>query len=261
MTSNQWNDFQSRGLSVEIDNVIRYFRPENVLGDGNCLFRSLVQSPLFPMSDHVALRTELTDWMMMEVLNESDNGIILKEDYLSHTYAGERNINDHIQLMKKLSVWGTDTEVLAFTLRFGIQIITITNWSGGSKFAIIDSLDPLRRVRKDEQFQDSVTIYLYFHQMGRCMEPKPLEQLNHFCLLHELQHPLVNPFVRPQKQKDQDKVDIIIESENFHSKPLDATPTNVTKKYRQTQLFCDVNKNISIDTKSTKKNEKVRKIY
>ena len=65
--------------------------------------------------------------------------------------------------------------------------------------------------------------------MGRCMEPKPLEQLNHFYLLHELQHPLVNPFVRPQKEKDQDKVDIIIECENFHSKPLDGIPKKVTK--------------------------------
>ena len=111
----------------EIDNKLRYFKPENVVGDGNCLFRSLVQSPTFPMSDHNELRHELTEWMHSEVMKESWQAQILKEDFDLHNRSSNYNLENHITSMQKAGFWGTDTELLAFTLRFGIQIVTVLN--------------------------------------------------------------------------------------------------------------------------------------
>ena len=57
-----------------------YFRPVDVNGDGNCLFRSLAASGKFPVDDHIMLRAELLRRMREEasvfyLKRESSSGL------------------------------------------------------------------------------------------------------------------------------------------------------------------------------------------
>ena len=111
---------QARGIRVRFNDDYRYFRAEKVKGDGNCLFRALVQSPKFPMSNHMCLRRELTEWMEAEVDTGTGNGEAIREEYLTHNPSTTRNLLTHINDMKTPSMWGTEMEMFAFTLGFNI---------------------------------------------------------------------------------------------------------------------------------------------
>ena len=55
--------------------------------------------------------------------------------------------------MKQDSVWGTDTELLAFTLRFHTRVVSFVNYPPG--IAAIDTLEILRRDGWIEAFSDN----------------------------------------------------------------------------------------------------------
>ena len=241
----QWKIFQQRGLSVKVDNEIRFFRPENVLGDGNCLFRSLVQSPMFPMTDHLILRRELTEWMEAEVMSNSNNGKMLREDYLKHSYSDCRSFEKHIENMKKSTVWGTDTEIVAFTLHFGIRVVTVVNALIYQEFAILDSMEAIHAAGLGEGYGGcNQTIYIYYHQLGNCLIPKRMQQLNHFCLLHELASALPNPFVGyPRPINNNEVIDI-------------CKDTDTTRKEEKTKRQMDLKDTFKKSLKSTKKRKK-----
>lgn len=136
------------------------------------------------MTDHSHLRSEITSWIEGQIAIQSTAAQLLRADYETHNYAISRTFEEHVRIMKQDSVWGTDTELLAFTLRFHTRVVSLVNYPPG--IAAVDSFEMLRRSGWIEAFSDTSPIFLFYHRFGHPMTPSPICTLNHFCLLTEL---------------------------------------------------------------------------
>lgn len=182
---NEWTRFQQSGLLY--DNC--YFKPMFTLGDGNCLFRSIVQSEHFPTMPHEMLRSTLMDKVQKEVLEDnSAKGACIRHEYFTHNSSETRTLNEHIERMKRQCIWGTETEVFSIHLLFGVRIVSIINDAKGlikydSTQAIIRVAGDVGYNIPDEILNSPETIYIYYHRYNAPMQPTSAEYLNHFCLL------------------------------------------------------------------------------
>lgn len=182
---NEWARFQQSGLLYDKC----YFKPMFTLGDGNCLFRSIVQSEHFPTMPHEMLRSMLMDRVQKEVLEDnSAKGACIRHEYFTHNISETRPIDKHIERMRRQCIWGTETEIFCIHLLFAVRIVSIINASNG--FIKYDSGEAIIRVARDvgynipdEVSNSAETIYIYYHRYNAPMQPTRADYLNHFCLL------------------------------------------------------------------------------
>ena len=135
--------------------------------------------------------------MEAEVDTGTGNGEAIREEYLTHNRSTTRNLLTHINDMKTPSMWGTETEMFAFTLQFNIQIVSCMN-----SFSEITPMDTLTIVERHHQhlscwrdLERAPIIYLYYHMYGMPLMSQPSDKLNHFTLLHEVTTPLDDPYI------------------------------------------------------------------
>ena len=88
-----------------------------VLGDGNCLFRSLSLQLTGTQDHHLKLRKTIVEYEQKSQVFEQLHNAINKTPSFS----------SHLQNMKKTCVWGTTVEILATSSLFQIDIYVATD--------------------------------------------------------------------------------------------------------------------------------------
>ena len=99
------------GLTVFLASSGRKVKP--IIGDGNCLFRTLSDQLFNTQDEHLLVRTTL---VRLENLNKS-----VFQNYLL-SQVNTNTITSHIESILRLYVWGTDMEVIAAASLFQIPV-------------------------------------------------------------------------------------------------------------------------------------------
>ena len=151
---------------------------------------------------HLEFRPDMTNKMMHDVQQETIIGRVITAAFSMHSNCEKINILKHIENlsggcrdgMVPLEQWGTETEMVALTLLYGIRVRCINNTSFKAIFSFSDSEVKVRLAAAAANIAnicDSLpmlkvgmkTINLFFHKCGSPMTPARADQLNHFCLL------------------------------------------------------------------------------
>ena len=91
--------------------------PDRVLGDGNCLFRALSRALTGVEDHHIALRKTIAEFEASNTTTFQPLHIAINQTTL---------FPDHLQNIRKLSVWGTNLEILAAASLFQLDIYLAT---------------------------------------------------------------------------------------------------------------------------------------
>ena len=88
---------------------------DSVLGDGNCMFQSLAKQLSGDSNEHVQLREKLCEFISL-------NGELLK-GWLTNGAI----LEEHLQSVCKLNIFGTQLELKAASTMFNLDIYVATN--------------------------------------------------------------------------------------------------------------------------------------
>lgn len=88
---------------------------ERVLGDGNCLFRSLSLQLTGTQDHHLQLRRAIAEFERSNEVFEKLNATINKTPFSSH-----------LQNIQKTCVWGTNLEIIALSSLFQVDVYVAT---------------------------------------------------------------------------------------------------------------------------------------
>ena len=91
--------------------------PDRVLGDGNCLFRALSRALTGVEDHHIALRKTIAEF-------EASNTTTFQPLHIAINQTIP--FPDHLQNIRKLSVWGTNLEIIAAASLFQLDIYLAT---------------------------------------------------------------------------------------------------------------------------------------
>lgn len=89
---------------------------DRVLGDGNCLFRSLSLQLTGTQDHHLQLRRLIAEF-------EKNNPIFEK---LHNTINGTPSFSSHLQNISKTCIWGTNVEIIATASLFQVDVYVAT---------------------------------------------------------------------------------------------------------------------------------------
>ena len=91
--------------------------PDRVLGDGNCLFRALSRALTGVEDHHIALRKTIAEF-------EASNTTVFQP--LHSAISQAIPFSEHLRNIRKLSVWGTNLEIIAAVSLFQLDIYLAT---------------------------------------------------------------------------------------------------------------------------------------
>ena len=153
-----------------------YFIPTDVLGDGNCFFRSLCVDASFKGLDHLQLQSQLISRVTRKLNTNKGTNIDLLLQNLVTRYL-KSSFNDYSEstptvYFKRISQaneWGGIFESMLITLLFGVDIITVETWPSGPLF--ISSKNTINSFVKDApDIPTTSSIYIYFHQINNPLQ-------------------------------------------------------------------------------------------
>ena len=150
-------------LAISYDN--RLFIYFDGPGDGNYLFRVLVESDIIPISDSKTFRSDLLIRTKTLLKNRSFHGRQIRNYFNNNEKSNKGgSIEDYIDfVMSANGKWGSIFEVICVSIIYRVRIISIANISGG--FMISDTLF-LRndyQIVNDNSVMSDRYIYLYCH--------------------------------------------------------------------------------------------------
>ena len=125
-------------LAISYDNKL--FIPVDVPGDGNYLFRSLVESDFIPISDSKSFRSNLLLRTKKLLKNESSHGRQIHNYFNNNEESIEGgSIENYIDYVMGVNgKWGSTFEMICVSIIYCVRIISIANMSGG--FKVSDTL-------------------------------------------------------------------------------------------------------------------------
>ena len=148
-------------LAISYDNKL--FIAVDVSGDGNCLYRALVESDLIPLSDSKNFRSNLSHRTKILLKNGSSHGHHIQNYFNNNEKSIEcGSIENYIDCnMGVNGKWGSTFEIICVSIIYCVRIISIANMSGGFKVS-----DTLFLLRAYEIVNDNSVIfdrYIYIH--------------------------------------------------------------------------------------------------
>ena len=162
-----YDDFFSIG--VEYNGSV--FEPVEVMGDGNCFFRSVILDPNVPFDFHLALRLDLVQKMRDEVSKNSEIGKIIKK-----WWGSEREpytLFHHLAVMEQSGEWATDLEIVAFQIIYKIRLVALKNKENGFDETLqLRTTFQMLRVPDHEidnilsQVESGPSIFIYHHYIS-----------------------------------------------------------------------------------------------
>ena len=150
-------------LAISYDKKL--FIHVDVPGDGNYLFRALVESDIIPISDSKTFRSDLSIRTKTSLKNESLHDRQIRNYFNNNEKSSKGGtIEDYIDCVMSVSgTWGSTFDIICVSIIYRVRIISIANISGG--FMVSDTLSLLNACNID--FDNSVMldrcIYLYCH--------------------------------------------------------------------------------------------------
>ena len=110
-----------------------WFVPTDVEADGNCLFHSIAKDPLAKMENGFVCRQRLIyEAKMLWEKCEEKQGI--KKLF---TLNSTKSFGIYLEKMSKNGIWGTTFEMTLFYLIYGVNLISISNFT--SKSSVFDA--------------------------------------------------------------------------------------------------------------------------
>ena len=150
-------------LAISYDNKI--FIPMDVLGDGNCLFRVLVESDIIPISDFKTLRSDLSFRTKTLLKNGSLYGRQICNYFNNNEKSSKSGTIENCidYAMSVNGKWGCTFKIICVSIIYRVCIISIANISGG--FMVPDTLFLLNAYQlvNDNSVMSDRYIYLYCH--------------------------------------------------------------------------------------------------
>ena len=157
----------------------------DVIGDGNCFFRSLCMHPFFETFDHETLRNDLVRRIRKVTKDKHDwTGKVVRELYLKQKV----DITARMNTVSRSTEWVRTEEVLCAMLLYGVTIDSYSAQmlSTGPAFIRMISRDTLRTygAGKDMSRINGPIIRVFFHQAGNRYGLARVN--NHFSYLQEV---------------------------------------------------------------------------
>ena len=133
------------------------FKLIDVLGDGNCLYHSLEKSGIIDKSFDY-LRSETFE-RILEIWKNGCN--FVKKLYAS--YGKNIPLSHYAKQQKQDGRWGSTLDMCFFSIVFSVNIVSISNTSGGLKqFSVYDCFRTLSNTC-NYVLDDAPTIWIYHH--------------------------------------------------------------------------------------------------
>ena len=150
-------------LAISYDNKL--FIPVDVPGDGNYLFRSLVESDFIPISDSKTFCSDLSIRTEKLLKNGSLHGREIRNYFNNNENSIERgSIEDYIDCVMSINgKWGSTFEMICVSIIYRVRIISIANITGGFMVSDILSLLNAYQIVNDSSVMSDRYIYLYYH--------------------------------------------------------------------------------------------------
>jgi len=156
----------------------KIFKLEDVLGDGNCFFHSLIKSPYINVDCHMQLRRMLVDRVEAELTNRKSGGLVEKLGRICY----ENDLSKWVQNIKRPGSWaGTCAAVLlCFFLEINICIVTNKLRS----FYVVDVRKWMRTKGLYFIREEASTVFLYHHLFRHPFTRS--DNCNHFAHMWEI---------------------------------------------------------------------------
>ena len=123
-------------LAISYDNKLLI--SVDVPGDGNYLFRALVDSDLIPISDSKTFRSDLSIRTKKLLKNRSLHGRQIRNYFNNNEKSIEgESIEDYIDCAMSVNgKWGSTFEMICVSIIYRVRIISIANMAGEFMFPI-----------------------------------------------------------------------------------------------------------------------------
>ena len=106
-------------ISAQTFSIPAGWEPDRVLGDGNCLFWALSRALTGVEDHHIALRKTIAEF-------EASNTTVFQPLHSAINQTPAIPFSDHLRNIRKLSVWGTNLEIIAAVSLFQLDIYLAT---------------------------------------------------------------------------------------------------------------------------------------
>ena len=178
-----------------------YFKPVDVVGDGDCFFRSLCVNPFFSNKgyNHNSLRKYLSTQTREAIKNGTDEFKLVIKRHIQYNNSNKNKIDDESvalnyvnRTMSRSGCWAGFFEAMMITFFFNIDIITVDTSPSGVSFE--SSLFKIKQYYKNynnPEVNMSKKIYIYLHQYNFPFKNSrgPFHSPNHYLHLELLSQP------------------------------------------------------------------------
>jgi hypothetical protein len=205
------------------------FIVEEVIGDGNCLYRSLSQSQILKnMYPHVA-----NDHMAVRKMIHEFTGLhptLCKEIFSEYNSVSSEKLHGEFckwrETIRDGTKWGGAAEMTVFAYCYGIHCMLVSQWFPRVVTTYTYGIERLKRFRmtnhditsfEDKPKNPSDVIFIWHHNISRPTNyvgkkngPDDMKYYNHFSLLVPIDKSDINPevvFVHEDNEEDATNVD------------------------------------------------------
>jgi len=155
------------------------FKLVDVVGDGNCLFHSVVKSEHINISQHDDFRNYLVRTIEEIVASPENHQPVLD---LFRRITGRGKITEWLDQIRKSNTWGDEKVGLFIAYIYNVNVVIISNLK--NVFHLID-VKLFSKVHQIQLITDAInTIYLYHFTFHQPFTPSTLP--NHFGFLRLL---------------------------------------------------------------------------
>ena len=137
----------------------QFFIFQDSLGDGNCLYHSIVNSGVLDVMTHVDLRKTTTGTIRNIVEGGLEGVDVVKNIYESYNFAYD--ISEWCDRQSKDGEWGTTCDIAFISLVHNVKVVSL----GSSNLQVFDSYNYLG-MYNTEMDQSDPTVYIYSHMCG-----------------------------------------------------------------------------------------------
>ena len=150
-------------LAISHDNKL--FIPVDAPGDGNYLFRALVESDIISISDSKTFRSDLPIRTETLLKNVSLYGRQIRNYFNNNEKSSKGGtIEDYIDCVMSVNgKWRSTFEMICVSIIYRVRIISIANITGGFMVSDILSLLNAYQIVNDSSVMSDRYIYLYYH--------------------------------------------------------------------------------------------------
>ena len=196
----------------------KFFKFDDVLGDGNCFFHALVKSPYLNVSCHKELRAMLVKFIRDE-MTKPENGM----EKLYRACLPDDDFREWLHKLEEPRSWAGDVAATFVSYFFEINICIVTN---AKTFWVVDQRMNLRRKGWNFISEEAPTVFLYHHLFRRPFTKS--KTCNHFAYLLEVDKQVI---------QDNDSVYYGTDREKSSEDAPNHTTQENSKKKRKLNFF------------------------